>query len=318
MPRLLLALLAMLAVPAAYAQTYPSRTIRVVSPFAPGGGTDFLARTVGQYLADSNKWTVVVENRAGANGALGLSEVAKSEPSGHDLVLGQMDNLILAPWLTKVSYDSVKDFTPVALIGKTPIVFLVAAKSPHKSFQDVAAAAKAKPGTVTLGSSGTGSISHLANELLRLRGDILMRHVPYRGSAPALGDLMGGHVDVVGSSIASALALIKSGNVRPLALSSTKRSPVLPDVPTFAELGIPGVEVGSWYGVLGPAGLPAEVTKRLNADVNAMMARPDILAKLGDQGIEPVPQSPEEFAALVRTDYTTWRDIITEIGMKRE
>ena len=302
----------------AEAQTYPQRTIKVVSPFAPGGGTDYIARNVAQHVGDANKWTMVVENRTGANGTLALGEIARADKSGHEIVVGQSDNLVLASLLTKVPFDSVKDFTPIALVAKTPIVFVVPAKSRFKTFADVVAAAKADPDKMTFGSSGIGSGTHLAAELMRLRADVRMRHVPYRGSTPALTDLLGGHVDVVGSSIASAGSLIRSGDVRPLAVTTPTRSTTLPDVPTLAELGIKGIDVSTWYGVLGPAGLPDDVVRTLNTEVNKMMQRKEIVSAFGEQGLEPSPDSPEAFRTLLKTDYERWIGILAELGMKRE
>lgn len=310
-------LLGLSALPA-LAQSYPVRTIRLIVPFAPGGGTDYIARSIGQHLADANRWTVVVENRAGANGTLGLAEAARANPSGHDLVIGQLDNLVLAPLLTRVGFDPVADFTPVAQIARTPLIIVASARSSFRSLADVVAASRVAPGSVTLGSSGTNSASHLMTELMRVKAGVQIRHVPYRGSAPALGDLVGGHLSLVGTSIASAIALIRSGELRTLAVCGAERSPQLPDIPTLAELGIPGVEVGVWYGLLGPAGLPEDVTRRLNAEVNRIVQRSEVVAALGEQGLQPTPLSQQQFAATLRTDVERWAAMIAEIGLRRE
>lgn len=302
----------------ARAQTWPARPIRIISPFAAGGGTDYIARTVGQKLADANKWTVVIENKTGANGTLGLAEVARANPSGHDVVVGQLDNLILAPLLTGAPFDPVKDFTPIALVARTPMVLVAAANSRYRTFGDAVAASRAAPDSVTFGSSGIGSGSHLTSELLRVRAGVQLRHAPYRGSAPALSDLVGNHIDVVGSSIASAIALIRSGEVRALAVSSAERSALLPDVPTIAELGISGVDVSVWYGILGPARLPEDVRRTLSGEVNKAIQTPEAVAAFESQGLEAIPRSPESFAALVAKDHQVWTQLIAEIGIKRE
>ncbi|MEN3296851.1 MAG: hypothetical protein V7642_6104 [Burkholderiales bacterium] len=300
----------------AHADAYPEKPIRIVSPFPPGGGTDLLARTFGTKLNEVNKWTVVVENKPGANGTMGLAEVARAKPTGYDLVMGQKDNLVLAPWLFKVSFDSVKDFTPVALIGSTPVVILAAGNSKYRSFADVVAAAKAAPNTLSFATSGNGSVSHIASELLRRRANIYLQHVPYKGSGPALADLVGGHVDVAGSSIASAVPLIKGGKARALAVTGLNRNPSLPDVPTLAEFGITNVEVSSWWGLLGPAGLPKDIVRKLNEDVNKLLLRPDVLATLKDNGIEAKQATPEQFATMLKTDYHDWEKVIAETGIK--
>lgn len=319
MIRHFLAAVALVAVSvAAYGQTYPTRPIRVISPFPPGGGTDFVSRQVAQNLADQNKWTVFVENKPGAAGTIALGETARLAPSGYDLVIGQMDNLALSPFLARVSYDSVKDFTPIALVGKSPIVFIVRRESPYRGFNEIMEAVKTAPGSVTVGSPGAGSTTHLILELMRVREDRVFRHVPYRGAAPSLTDLLGGHVDVIGSSIASAMPLIRSGDVRAVAVTSARRSASLPEVPSLNELGIKTIDVSTWYGLLGPAGLPDDVTRTLNAGVNKVVARPEVLAAFAEQGMETAPGSAEAFASLVKSDYESWAKTIGELGFKRE
>ena len=300
---------------AARAEAYPVRPIRVISPFPPGGGTDFLSRAISSRLAEANGWTVVVENRAGANGTIGLAEAALRPPTGYDLVLGQQDNLVLAPNFTRVTFDSVKDFTPIAFAGTSPLVLLVSSKSPYQSFADLMTAAREAKGTVTFGSSGTGSSSHIISALLTRRAGIELQHVPYRGSNPAIVDLLGGHVGAVGSSIASAMSSIKSGAARPLAVSGLRRSPSLPDTPTLKELGI-DVNVTAWWGMLGPAGMPNPIVAQLNHAINAVLAKPDAIQLLGEQGIEVSATTPQEFAQFLQRDVTTWRDTIAELGIR--
>lgn len=294
---------------------FPARAIRMISPFPPGGGTDLLARALCTRLAEARGWTVVVENRAGANGTIGLAEAARTEASGHDLVLGQQDNMVLAPLLTKVAFEPLRDFTPVAFAATTPLLILASANSPYRSFEDLAKAARAAPDRLTFGSSGSGSNSHVVSELLARRADVRMQHVPYRGSNPALMDLMGGHVTAVGSSIASAMSSIQSGAARPLAVTGARRNPSLPEVPTLVELGH-NVQVTSWWGVLGPAGVPQPVVERLNQEFNALLGQADLAKTLNDQGIEPAPTSAAAFGTMLRREVESWKAIVAEIRLR--
>lgn len=307
-------LLAMTCV--AFAQDYPSKPVRIVSPFPPGGGTDLIARTVASKLSETKSWSVIVDNRAGANGLIGLTEVSRAKPTGYDLVVGQTDNLILGSVLQKVAFNPIEGFTPIGYIGGSPVVFLVAANGKFQSFIDVVAAAKAHPDTVTLGSSGSGSAAHITGELMRKRAGIQLQHVPYKGSAPALADLMGGQIDVAGSSIASASAMVRGGKLKAIAVSGVARSPSLPDVPTLGELGLKNVSVEIWYGLFGPADLPAEIVKRLNGEVNTIVQRPDVRKILSEQGLEPKPGTANDFSRFVRSDFSSWRSIIAETGVK--
>ena len=301
---------------AAAAQGYPAKAIHVVSPFTPGGGTDYIARLFATKLAETTKWQVLVDNKAGANGTLGLIDTAHANPAGYDIVVGQKDNLIISPLLTPVSFDPVKDFTPIGMMGPTPIVILASVDSPYKTFADVIKAAKETPGKLTFGTSGTGSVSHITSELLRQQAGISLLHVPYKGSTPALTDLMGGHVALVGSSIASAMPFLQAGKMRALAVSTAKRSPTLPDVPTIAELGFPSFDVTAWWGLLGPAGMPPDVVAKLNAELNKILARDDVRAALREQGIAPEAGTPAAFGDFVKKDFTSWKEIIVSTGVR--
>ena len=302
----------------ACAQAYPNQPIRMIIPSTPGGGTDFIGRLVSSKLADLNGWTVLPINRPGAGTALGLAEGAKANPAGYDLVVGQTDNVALIPLLMKVAYDPVKDLTPVANVATTPMVLIVKEDSPYKTLGDAIAAAKVSPGKIAYGTSGTGGQVHIAMELLQLQAGFKMQHVPYKGSAPALADLLGGHLGFAGSSISSAATLAHAGKIRALAVTSPKRNQALPDVPTVAEAGYKDYSVVSYYGVFGPAGMPPAVVARLNADINKLLARPDVRTALLGQGLEPHPQSPDEFAALIRDDIRKNRDVIASAGIKVE
>ncbi|MFM9981006.1 MAG: Bug family tripartite tricarboxylate transporter substrate binding protein [Burkholderiales bacterium] len=302
----------------ACAQAYPNQPIRMIIPSTPGGGTDFIGRLVSTRLAELNGWTVLPINRPGAGTALGLAEGAKANPAGYDLVIGQTDNVTLIPLLMKVAYDPIKDLTPVANVATTPMVLIVKEDSPYKKLGDAIAAAKAAPGKIAYGTSGTGGQVHIAMELLQLQAGFKMQHVPYKGSAPALADLLGGHLGFAGSSISSAATLTHAGKIRALAVTSPKRNQALPDVPTVAESGYKDYSVVSYYGVFGPAGLPQAVVARLNADINKLLARPDVRTALLGQGLEPHPLSTDEFAALIRDDIRKNKDVIASAGIKVE
>jgi tripartite-type tricarboxylate transporter receptor subunit TctC len=314
-----LALLAFAAVGGlAHAQSYPTQPIRVIIPSTPGGGTDFIGRLLSTALSEANGWTVVPVNRPGAGTALGLAEAARAAPTGYDLVIGQTDNVSLIPLLMKVTYDPLKDLAPIALVATTPMVLIVNESAPYKTLPDLIAAAKAAPGKLTYGTSGTGGSAHIAVELAQAAAGFTMQHVPYKGSSPALADLLGGHVVMVASSISSASSLIQAGKLRALAVSSPKRSPSLPDVPTIAELGYKDFVFVTYYGVLAPAGTPPAVIARLNADLNKILQRADIRNALHGQGLEPNPMSADEFAALIKADIQKSKAVITSANIKVE
>ncbi|MFY4255957.1 Bug family tripartite tricarboxylate transporter substrate binding protein [Achromobacter xylosoxidans] len=315
MIRRLLAVAAMAVACAAHAQDYPSKPIRIIIPSTPGGGTDYIGRLMGNKLHELNGWSVVPENKPGAGTALGLAEAARAPAQGYDLVIGQSDNVTLIPLLMKVAYDPVKDLAPVALVATTPMVLLVSDSSPYKTLPEVIEAARKAPNTLSYGTSGTGGGVHIAMEMLQHEAGFKMQHVPYKGSAPALADLMGGHLQFAGSSISSAASLIKAGKVRALAVTSPKRNPALPDVPTVAELGYKDFSVVTYYGVLAPAKTPAAVVARLNADFNKLLARQDVRDALAAQGLEADPVSSEQFAALIRSDIGKARQTIATAGI---
>jgi tripartite-type tricarboxylate transporter receptor subunit TctC len=240
---------------AAQAQTYPAKPIRLIVPFPPGGGTDILSRLVANKLTEVSKWTVIPDNRGGAGGTIGIAEAVRAAPTGYDMVMGQKDNLVVAPWLYKnLSYDPTKDLVAVAHVAYTPVVIVTGVQSRFKTLADVVAAAKAAPDSITYGSPGNGTTIHLAGEIFNSAANIKLRHVPYKGSNPAMMDVLAGNVDLMVSSLPSAIAQIKSGKLRPLAVTSARRSTSLPDVPTVAELGYKDFDVSTWYGLFMPAG----------------------------------------------------------------
>lgn len=292
----------------AYAQgpgntaAYPSKPIRVIIPSTPGGGTDFIGRNLATHMAEAKGWVLVPDNRPGAGTALGLSELARAAPTGYDIVIGQSDNVSLIPLLMKTSYDPIKDLQPISLLATTPMVILVTANSPYKTLNDLIEAARKAPGQLNYGTSGTGGSVHISMEMLQAAGNFKMQHVPYKGSSPALADLMGGHLMVAGASISSATTLIQSGKVRALAVTSAARNASLPEVPTVAESGYKNYSFVTYYGVFAPAGTPAEVVKSLNAAVTQVMARPDVRAAYAKQGLEAGSSTPQAFAKLIEQD----------------
>lgn len=320
MIRLLVALLAVVAFAApAHAQTYPTKPIRLIVPFPPGGGTDFVSRLVATELAKSTGWTIVVENKAGAGGTIGLVEAARASNEGYDIVMGQADNLIIAPAIQKnMAIDPVKDLTPVALVASSPFLLMAAANSKYKTLPEVIAAAKANPATVTYGTAGNGTFTHLAVELLQTAGNFKMVQVPYKGAAPAITDLLGGHIAMAALSIASGMPHIQGGKVRGLAVTSTKRNPALPDVPTVAEAGFKDFEATGWLAILAPNGVPPAIIARLNTEISKVMQNPDVRKALIAQGVEARTSTPDEFGAMLKSETAKWHKIIANAGIKSE
>lgn len=302
---------------AALAQDYPTKPIRLVVPFPPGGGTDLFARVLGGKLSETLKWVVVVENKPGAGGNIGVDLVAKSPPDGYNIVMGQTSNLAINPALyRKLPYDPLKDLIPVVLVADAPLVLVVASQSPYKTLADLVAAAKAKPDELTFASPGNGTVAHLAGELFQSAAGVKFRHIPYKGSATAMNDLMGGQVQLFMASVPTALPQIKNGKLRPLAVTSTKRAVALPDVPTIAEAGYKGFDANTWFGLLVPKGTPESIVTRLNTEANKVLKMPDVAAKFASEGGGAVGGTPEEFAALLKADYGKWAKVVKDSGAK--
>ena len=298
---------------------FPTKPIRLIVPFPPGGGTDILSRLVAQKLTESTKWTVVPDNRAGAGGTIGITEAAKAAPTGYDLVMGQKDNMVVGSWLYKnLPWDPTKDFSAVAHIAYTPVIIATGVNSRFKTLADVVAAAKAAPDTITYGSPGNGTTIHLAGDLFEKAAGIKIRHVPYKGSNPAMMDALAGNIDLLVSSLPSAMGQIKAGKLRPLAVTSAKRSSSLPDVPTVAEQGFRDFDVTTWYGVFAPAGTPKDIVNTLNAEVNKLLATPEMKDAIHAQGAEPQAMTPEQFGALLKADHQKWRGIVQGSGVTLE
>jgi len=320
MIRLLVALLALVAFAApAPAQNYPSKPIRMIVPFPPGGGTDFVARLVATELAKSTGWTVIVENKAGAAGTIGLVEAMRAPHEGYDIVLGQADNMIIAPATMKnPGLDPLRDLTPVVQVASSPSLLMTNADSKFKSLADVIAAAKADPNAVTYGTAGHGTFPQLAIELLMQAGNFKLIEVPYKGAAPAMTDLMGGHTALAALSVASGMPQIQAGKLRGLAVTSAKRSPALPDVPTVAESGFADFEATGWLGILVPNGTPPAVIAKLNAEIGKVMGNPDVKKALIAQGVEARTGTPEEFGAMMKRETVKWHRIVKDAGIQPE
>ena len=303
----------------AHAQTYPEKPIRMVIPFPPGGGTDILGRLVAQKLTEANKWTIVPDNKAGAGGTLGITEAAKGKPDGYDMVMGQKDNLVVGPWMYKgLPWNPTKDFVAVAHVAWSPVIIATSMNSKYNTLADVVAAAKAARDTITYGSPGNGTTIHLAGDQFEKAAGIKLRHVPYKGSNPALMDALAGNVDLLVSSVPSAMAQVKAGKLRPLAVTSAKRSTSLPDVPTVAESGYKGFDMSTWYGLLMPAGTPAAVVTQMNGAVNKLLATPEMQKAIHDQGAEPLAMTPEAFSQQLQRDYQGMEKIVRDAGVKIE
>ena len=299
------------------AQAWPSRPIKWIVPFAPGGTTDILARTVGDKLSIALGVPVVVENKPGAGGGVGAEIVAKAAPDGYTIMGGTIStHAINASLYKSLPYDPVKDFVPITLIARVPNMLVVNPDIPAKDVKELIALLKANPGKYTFASSGNGTSQHLSGELFKSMAGVEMQHIPYKGSPPALQDVVGGQVTMTFDNITTAWPLAKAGKLRPLAVTTAKRSAIAPDVPTLAESGLPGFEVGSWQGVFAPAGTPAPIVKRLNTEIVKILHMPEVSERLAGLGAEIVADSPEEFAALVKAEVVKWSDVVRKSGAK--
>jgi len=298
-----------------HAQAWPSKPIRWIVPFAPGGTTDILARTIAEKLTPALGKPVIVENNPGAGGSVGATQTAKAAPDGYTIMGGTIStHAINASLYKQLPYDPVKDFVPITLIARVPNLLVVNPEVPAKNVKELIALLKANPGKYTFASSGNGTSQHLSGELFKSMAGVDMQHIPYKGSPPALQDVVGGQVTMTFDNITTAWPLAKAGKLRPLAVTTAKRSPIAPDVPTLAESGLAGYEVGSWQGVFAPAGTPPDVVKRLNTEIVKIINMPDVRAKLEALGAEPVGNSSDEFATIVKSEVAKWAKVVKESG----
>jgi tripartite-type tricarboxylate transporter receptor subunit TctC len=307
--------LAAAALPAAAQGAWPAKPVTIVVPFAAGGTTDILARVVGQALGKELGTSVVVDNRAGAGGNIGAALAAKAPADGYTLFMGTVGtHAINASLYKKLPYDPVKDFAPLTRVAMVPNLLVANPGKPYKSVKELVAYAKAHPGRVNFASSGSGSSIHLSGELFNALAKVDMVHVPYKGSAPAVTDLVAGQVDVMFDNMPSAIQHVRSGRLRPLAVTTAKRSPDLPDVPTIAEAGVPGYEATSWFGLYAPAATPAPVLARLHAGLVKVLADAEVRKKMDDQGAEPMSETPEQFAEFMRKETAKWAQVVKASG----
>ena len=301
----------------ACAQTYPTKPIRLVVPFPPGGATDILARDVAQKLTEAWGQSVIVDNRPGAGGNIGSELVAKAAPDGYTIEMGTVGtHAINASLYAKMPYDHVKDFTPVILVAGVPNVLVVNPSVPANSVAEIIAYAKANPGKLNFASSGNGTSIHLSGELFKVMAGVQITHIPYKGSTPALQDLLAGQVQMMFDNLPPSLPQIKAGKLRALAVTSATRAPALPDVPTLAESGLPGFEASSWFGILAPAGTPAPIVAKLNGEIAKWLATPEAKEKLAKQGANAAGGSPDDFAKHIAAETAKWAKVVKDSGAK--
>lgn len=297
---------------------FPTRPIRLISPFPPGGGNDIISRTLGAAVSKRLGQSIVVDNRPGANTIVAMEILARATPDGYTLLTSSSSQATNATLYTKLPYDSIKDFSPVSMVGMSPLVVAVNPALPIKSVGDLIAAARAKPGTILYPSAGTGNSTHLAGELFAVMAGVTLTHVPYKGLGPGLLDLMAGRLHMVFSTAPAAIPHIKSGRLRGLAVTTAARSSLVPQLPTVAETGVPGYEAGSWYGIIAPAGTPRAIITRLNTEITTVLATPEFREQLMSAGADPAPTTPEQFATLLQAEIAKWAKVIKLSGAKAE
>jgi len=318
-----LAIVALLALGAAsglaLADDYPSRPITLIVPFPPGGSTTVMARNVADKMSTALGQQIVVENRGGAGGTIGTRFVAKAAPDGYTILLSYTATMAIAPAMNaNAGYDPHKDFVPIGMIGFAPNVLVVHPSLPVRSIADLIANAKAAPAPLQYGSPGVGTVNHLAGEYLAAEAGLKLQHVPYKGNGPAISDLLGGHIPMMFLPVPVALGNIKAGTLRGIAITTAKRSSLLPDLPTLAESGVPGFDAALRYGLMAPAGTPPAVLARLNKELNAALATQEVKDRLATEGAEPMPGTPEAYTADVATDEKKWGGLVKKLGLKVE
>jgi tripartite-type tricarboxylate transporter receptor subunit TctC len=310
-------LLTALFAAAGYAQQYPSKPVRFISPYPAGGGNDTLLRILGDKLGEQMGQRVIVDNRPGANTIVGTELLVKSPPDGYTFILLPNSLATNPSFYPKLPYDTVKDIAPVAQVAQSPQMIVAHPSVPAKTLKELLALAKAKPGLLTYGTSGNGSVGHLAGTLFCMMAGVQLTHVAYKGTAPATNELIGGHISLMVSSMIATLPHVRSGKLKVIALTTSKRSQAIPEVPTIAET-VPGYEATLWYGILAPARTPEAIIKRMNTELTTALKSPDIIEKLSTQAVEPYPTSPEQFAALIRAELAKWSKVISTSGMKSD
>ena len=307
---------ALLGLPASAQAPFPNRPIRYIVPVAAGGGSDFVGRTVTERWGQVLKQTIVVDNQSGGGGTIACQATARAAPDGYTLMQGYVATHGTSPATRKLPYDAIKDFTPVGMIGGTPNVLVVNAALPVNNLKEFVVYLRENPGRVSYGSAGPGSLTHLTMELFKLQVNSFMVHIPYRGIAPAFTDLIGGQTQAMFPGLAAAVPHIRSGRVRPLAVTGLARHPQFKDIPTLEEAGYKGFDAQQWYGVVGPAGMPAALVKQLNDALATVLAAPDLRERLSIEAVEPDPMSPEKFGEFMRTDIARWTQLAKARGIQ--
>lgn len=313
---------ASLALPAAMAQgpsgAYPDRPVKIVVPFAPGAGTDAMARLVAQKLGEVLSATFVVDNRAGASGAIGTQFVAQSPADGYTLLLVASPFTTVAASLPSANYDPLRHFTPVGMIASGPLVWAANTRLPASNMKELVSLAKQKPGALNYGSAGAGGVNHLVLELLKARTGTFITHIPYRGVAPATMDMIGGQIHLITGTIPALLPFIKNGSVKPLAVTSARRSSALPDVPSMAEAGLPGIDVVNYFALMAPAGTPPAIVNTLNAAINKIVVMPEVVTRFKADAVEAAPGSPALLGHFIEADYRAWRNVVKTQNLQIE
>ena len=291
-------------------EVWPSRTIKIIAPVAPGGGVDLVARTMGERLGEVLGQPFVIENQSGGGGLIASQTVTRAAPDGYTLMLGYVGTHGTNPAVRKLPYDAVKGFTAIGMVGGTPNVLVVSPETPVKSVKELIAHAKANPAGLSYGSAGAGTLTHLVMEQFKEATQTSMSHVPYRGISPAIMDVLGNHTQVLFPGLAAALSQIKADKLRPLAVTGARRHPLLPEVPTLEELGLPGFDGVQWYGIMGPPNMPPAITERLNAEINKLITAPELKERLSGEALETMPMSPAEFTDYVKKDIAKWTALV--------
>jgi tripartite-type tricarboxylate transporter receptor subunit TctC len=311
-------LVLLVAATQAFAQSYPSKPIRIVVPYPPGGFNDTLGRTLAAKFQEAWGEPVIVENKPGANTVIGSDYVAKSQPDGYSLLIVAFPFAVTPSLLKAMPYDTLKDFQPVILAATSPNLLVVNPQVPIHTVKELIAAAKAKPQSLSYASTGNGSSNHISMELFKSLAGVDIVHIPYKGSAPAVTDLLGGQVQVMFDNVPNVLPHVKAGKLRALAVSGAKRTPLVPDVPTVAEAGVPGYELTVWFGLVAPAGTPRDIVQKLNAESLRILAMPDVRERFLAQGVEPQGSTPEQFADHIRSQMAKWSKVVRDAGVKAE
>jgi tripartite-type tricarboxylate transporter receptor subunit TctC len=316
--RLLTGLMLLLLPALASAQDFPNRQIRLIVPFPAGGPNDIIARLVGQRMSEMFKQTIIIDNRSGQAGVLGTDVVAKAAPDGYTIGIVSASSIVINPTMEKIAYDPKKDLVPVTLVTTVPEMLVVASNVPANNMAELVALARAQPGKLNFASAGVGGLPHLAGELLKLTAKIDIVHVPYRGAAPAINDLLGQQVQMVFLDLPVILPQIQAGKLKPIALGARQRAPTAPDVPTTAEVGMPDLLIENWYGMIAPAGTPEKIVAEINRVANEAMNDPQVKQKLADQGLTVAGDTPEQFRAFIDSETTKWAKVMKDAGVPIE